>query len=109
MNEVAVKTGKLLALAFDRAATEPEAVAAFVSVRRIIINDGRNWRELVSNESIRSKSSMVFPFGKHKGETVEDVIDVDREYLEWFVKNIRGCTQLVNLIRAMLSRSRPSP
>jgi hypothetical protein len=28
------------------------------------------------------------PFGKHKGEILEDVIDDDPEYVDWMVENI---------------------
>ena len=30
------------------------------------------------------------PFGKHKGELVEDVVYLDPEYLDWCVENVEG-------------------
>lgn len=33
-------------------------------------------------------SSDQFPFGKHKGETIESVVKTDPEYVLWFSDNI---------------------
>ena len=87
---------KLLALALDRGAMEPEAVAAFLKMRHIVLDtDGTVAdfrREIGEARTVvktvpepRAPWSPTLTFGKHKGYTVRDVAatEAGRRYLAW--------------------------
>ncbi|MBL4952115.1 hypothetical protein JK635_07810 [Neobacillus sp. YIM B02564] len=68
--------------------------------------EGQVYSEVEIAENVTT-SSNVFPFGKHKGKTLEEIKDQDRGYLEWFVakykaKNPRDA-QLIESAKAVLS------
>lgn len=41
-----------------------------------------------------SDRDYVMPFGKHKGETLEEIFVEDPRYLEWCVENLDPCEAL---------------
>ena len=57
-------------------------------------------REMEAEEIINEKSSVrairtalgrkIFPFGKYKGNTVNEVLDTDVNYVRWAITNIRN-------------------
>ena len=48
----------------------------------------------------------TMPFGKHKGTPVAYV---PRPYLEWFLKEVNGCGEVKDAIRALLAIPKPKP
>jgi hypothetical protein len=87
---------KLLTLALDRAAMEPEAVAAFLKLRQSLLASGETVadfrREIGEARTVirtvsepRVPWSPALTFGKHKGYTVRDVAatEAGRRYLAW--------------------------
>lgn len=53
-----------------------------------------------------SDAAAKMPFGKHKGC---NVADVPRSYLEWFLREINGCGEVKDVIRALLAIPKPKP
>lgn len=100
---------KLLALALDRAAMEPEAVAAFLKLRHSLLSSGETVadlrREIGEARTViktvtepRTPWSPTLTFGKHKGYTVRDVAatEAGRRYLAWVYAK---CQRVNSVIR----------
>ena len=96
---------KLLALALDRAAMEPEAVAAFLKLRHSLLSSGETVAEIGEARTViktvtepRTPWSPTLTFGKHKGYTVRDVAatEAGRRYLAWVYAK---CQRVNSVIR----------
>ncbi len=79
------KSAKLLRLALDRAATEPEAVSAFSLFRRRVLGDGSAefWLTPDRRAPVIDDPGPRMPFGKHRGRLIRDIAREDRPYLLW--------------------------
>lgn len=47
----------------------------------------------------------VFPFGKHKGEAVDDVCHEDPGYVRWFLENVEAGDELWRSVREAALRA----
>ena len=47
----------------------------------------------------RPISEFPMPFGKHRGKTINEIMEKDPTYLAWFVDNIKGRDDLVAQIK----------
>lgn len=46
------------------------------------------WSDLPANTNLLRNVNNVLEFGKHKGETIHEVIRTDPEWLHWALQNI---------------------
>ena len=53
-------------------ATEDDDAAGLTEIKKATIEDAKNWK---------------FPYGKYKGETMDNMINEDLNYVEWYISN----------------------
>ncbi|MCC7350041.1 MAG: hypothetical protein IT446_05675 [Phycisphaerales bacterium] len=54
-----------------------------------------------------SYETMTLPYGKYRGWTPHEVIQQDRQYLTWFVRNCRADPTLLSTIGRLLHQKQP--
>lgn len=93
---------KLLRLCLNEAATESEAIAAFQKLRSFITKNGT--LHTTETKVVSRYSSQIMPFGKHKGEYIEDIAESDPDYLWWVLQNCeRISPNLRQIIRSFIA------
>jgi hypothetical protein len=99
------KLEKLLTLAFNKGASEPEAEAAFRAARQIVLKTGAYFKEALGADFTDYEAPPpTFPFGKYKGKDVLQVAKTDMPYLQWFASTVKDKPELVSYIKQVLNR-----
>jgi len=101
-NELATKIEKIARLAFDPAAAEGESVSALTMIARITRKNGIDFdgfRNLLgvnapTSRLQRTASTIVMPFGKYTGRTLEEIYQADPDYLEWVSRAVTSRKEL---------------
>lgn len=100
------KLEKHLTLAFDKGATEEEAMTAFRAARQIVLKTGAYFKDALGDDFADYECAPpIFPFGKYKGKSVLEVAKTDMPYLAWFAKNVTDKQpELVSYINKVVQR-----
>ena len=107
---LAGKIEKMARLAFDPAAAEGEAANALTMIVHITRKNGidfHGFKKLLGVTAPASRlkqatAPVVMPFGKYQGAHLEEIFELDPDYLDWFVRTVTKQTKLKNQIITFL-------
>jgi len=111
---LAGKIEKMARLAFDPAAAEGESANALTMIVHITRKNGIDFdgfKKLLgftapASRLERATAPVVMPFGKYQGMNLEEIFELDPDYLEWFVRTVTKQKKLRNQIAAFLNGRR---